>query len=221
MYHREILRPGMPDPLSVQPDPCLRLVANRASFLRYLRHRTGDPETAEDLLQDFNLKVIRVARSQGTIHNTDAWLARVLRNTLFDHYRRRETRRRADADYASYVTAVSAVDRMEPSPAETGSDDDRLSAITAALQRLRPDQAMLLLALYLQEQDRDTLARDLNLKPGTLNVRVLRARRALQDVLAEGPSEPDHVGDVPVSGNDSSGPTRAHGDAVRNEGGAP
>jgi RNA polymerase sigma-70 factor (ECF subfamily) len=185
MLHTEIFRSDLPHPQPVEPDPCTRIVARRGNYLTYLRRRVSDPDTAEDLLQDFNLKVIQASRRTSTIHNTDAWLSRVLRNTLFDHYRRCDARRRADAAHAVHVTVLSALDSIEPDAVEVGSDGLQLAEIEGALERVRPDQAALLRALYLHDQPRERLAREFNITIGTLNVRVLRARRALRDALME------------------------------------
>ena len=185
MLHTEIFRSDLPHPQPVEPDPCTRIVARRGNYLTYLRRRVSDPDTAEDLLQDFNLKVIQASRRTSTIHNTDAWLSRVLRNTLFDHYRRCDARRRADAAHAVHVTVLSELDSIEPDAVEVGSDGLQLAEIEGALERVRPDQAALLRALYLHDQPRERLAREFNITIGTLNVRVLRARRALRDALME------------------------------------
>lgn len=185
MLYTEIFRSDLRRPQPVEPDPCTRIVARRGNYLTYLRRRVSDPDTAEDLLQDFNLKVIQASRRTSTIHNTDAWLSRVLRNTLFDHYRRCDARRRADAAHAVHVTVLSASDSIDPDAVEVGSDGLQLAEIEGALERVRPDQAALLRALYLHDQPRERLAREFNITIGTLNVRVLRARRALRDALME------------------------------------
>lgn len=185
MLHTEIFWSDLPHSQPVDPDPCTRIVARRSTYLTYLRRRVSDSDTAEDLLQDFNLKVIQASRRTSTIHNIDAWLSRVLRNTLFDHYRRCDARRRADAAHAVHVTVLSASDSIEPDAVEVGSDGLQLAEIEGALERVRPDQAELLRALYLHDHPRERLARELNITIGTLNVRILRARRALRGVLME------------------------------------
>lgn len=185
MQHTEIFWADLLQPQRVEPDPCTRIVVRRSAYLSYLRRRVSDPDTAEDILQDFNLKVIQASRRAGTIHNTDAWLSRVLRNTLFDHYRRRDARHRAAAAHAVHVTALFTLDNTGPEPTEADADGLPLAGIEPALERVRPDQAELLRALYLHDQPRESLARALNITIGTLNVRVLRARRALRDALME------------------------------------
>lgn len=205
MLYTEIFRSDLRRPQPVEPDPCTRIVARRGNYLSYLRRRVSDPDTAEDLLQDFNLKVIRASRRAGTIHNTKAWLSRVLRNTLFDHYRRCDARRRADATYAIHATALSASDGMEPDLAEADSADGQLTDIEQALARIRPDQAELIRGLYLRDQTRDSLARQLNVSIGTLNVRILRARRALRDALTGPSGHTGAIGTAAGSNPDFSG----------------
>jgi len=208
MLYTEIFRSDLPGPQPVEPDPCTRIVARRGNYLTYLRRRVRDRDTAEDLLQDFNLKVIEASRRTGSIHNTDAWLARVLRNTLFDHYRRRDARRRAEAAHTVHVTTLSTADDMEPDTADAPSTDARLADIELALARIRPDQAALIRDLYLHDHARDSLARQLNISVGTLNVRILRARRAVRDAFTA------------LSGNQGLPATSAgpHGKRARHEG---
>lgn len=185
MFHAEIFGSDLPQSQPVEAGPCTRIVARRGTYLTYLRRRVSSLETAEDLLQDFSLKVIQASRRTATVLNTDAWLARVLRNTLFDYYRRRDARRRADDAYAIHATTLATSDDMEPDVAETDLIKGHLTDIERALTRIRPDQAELIRALYLSDQPRDSLARQLNVSIGTLNVRILRARRALRDALTD------------------------------------
>lgn len=181
MLHADLSRHDLPQPQSVEPDPCTRLAARRTVYLMYLRRRTADPDAAEDILQDFNLKVISAARRAVPVHNTDAWLARVLRNTLFDHYRRSDARRRAEAAYAGYVEVLAGSSDDEMDMAEAAGEG--FAAIETALASIRADHAELIRKLYLRGLPRDTLATEMGLEVGTLNVRALRARRALREEI--------------------------------------
>ena len=199
MFHDDILRPDQPQPRPVEPDPCTRLTARRTLYLGYLRRRIGDPDAAEDVLQDFSLKVICAARHAGVVRNTDAWLARVLRNALYDHYRRSDARRRATAAHAGYAAALSGSEEAAPGSADADQADERAVDIGTALARIRPDQAELIRALYLQGRSRESLAAALNVRPGTLNVRVLRARRALREELVGLRSGMNAAGPAPAA----------------------
>jgi RNA polymerase sigma factor (sigma-70 family) len=63
-------------------------------FLRFLAARTADRADAEDVLQDFYLKVVRSAWTVRSPGKLGSWLAQVLRRTLADHYRRTGIRKR-------------------------------------------------------------------------------------------------------------------------------
>ena len=83
---------------SRHPNPAARdeavdrhLVECRTEFLRYFRRRLASPEEAEEVLQDFSLKVIRAAPPPED-EKIGAWLGRMLNDTVTDHHRRRATR---------------------------------------------------------------------------------------------------------------------------------
>jgi RNA polymerase sigma factor (sigma-70 family) len=181
MYHDTHSRHDLPQPHLVEPDPCVLLATRRPDYLAYLRRRIKDPGTAEDVFQDFSVKVILAARRSALIGNTDAWLARVLRNTLFDHYRRRDARRRAEAAYAGHLEALATPAAAESGRTEALSAEADIAAVEAALANILPNHADLIRALYLRGRPRDTLALELDVDVGTLNVRAFRARRALRD----------------------------------------
>lgn len=181
MIHADFSQPDLPLRTAVEPDPCTRLATRQNAFLMYLRRHIGNPDAAQDVLQDFNLKVIRAAGRAVPVRNTDAWLARVLRNTLFDHYRRNDTRRRAEAAYAGYVEVLAGSNEDEIYMAEAAGEG--FAAIEMALASIRADHAELIRKLYLRGLPRDTLATEMGLEVGTLNVRALRARRALREEI--------------------------------------
>lgn len=180
MRHTDLSRKGPPPSSAVEPDPRTRLATGQKAYLSYLRRRIADPSAAEDVLQDFNLKVICATNRTKPIRNTDAWLARILRNSLFDHYRRRDARRRAERAYCDHVILLSA---PVEDAAEAPSASEDFAAVETALESIRPDYAELIRALYLRGVPRDAFALEIGVEVGTLNVRTLRARRALRACL--------------------------------------
>ncbi|HAW55651.1 MAG TPA: RNA polymerase subunit sigma-70, partial [Hyphomonas sp.] len=76
-----------------------RLTECRAEFMRYFQRRLSRSEEAEDAFQDFCVKVLRAAWEPQDNGKVDAWLRRVLRNSLIDHYRRRAARQRGRDAY--------------------------------------------------------------------------------------------------------------------------
>lgn len=59
-------------------------------LLNYLKKQTGDNELAEDIAQDAMLKLVRAHIGNQALENPGAWLFRVAKNQLSDHYRKKE-----------------------------------------------------------------------------------------------------------------------------------
>lgn len=153
-----------------------RLLERRRAFLAYFRHKLGNPQDAEDAFQDFNLKVIRSARSLQNPERTDAWLGRTMRNTLIDHYRRRATRKHAETTYAQEV-------KITANAIEETQDETPCKCLDGALRDLKPDYTNLLQRADLAEEPRGRIAADLGITANSLNVRLHRARQALKSKL--------------------------------------
>jgi RNA polymerase sigma-70 factor (ECF subfamily) len=64
--------------------------AHFAPLLLYARQ--WDPATAEDLVQEAFLKLLRVSHKKGCPENTAAWLFQVVRNAAVSHFRKRNRR---------------------------------------------------------------------------------------------------------------------------------
>ncbi len=158
-----------------------RLTECRGEFLRFFRRRLARAEDAEDALQDFSIKAIRSAGTLLDDERIDAWLARVLRNTLTDHYRRRAARQRAEAAYAvepreTAVGPEAVGPEAEPTPSRCLHD---------LLPALRPDYAQIIRSADLDEAPRERIAAELGLTANNVGVRLHRARRALKSRLEE------------------------------------
>ncbi len=152
------------------------LIENHRDFLRFLVRRVGDTDTAEDVLQQFYLRAVGKGSELQKSESVVAWLYRVLRTTLVDHYRRETTRRRQEADYA----------QMEILSNE-GRDAELESAICMCLEKLLPtlkaDYAEILQRVDLRGAPPREVARDLGLAPNNVRVRLHRARQAMKHSL--------------------------------------
>jgi len=165
---------------STAPDAAAvrRLTECRSEFLRFFRRRLSRPEDAEDAFQDFCLKVVRAAQTPDDGGKVDAWLRRVMRNTLTDHYRRRATRQRAEAAYE----AEASEPVIQPGADEP---DNPCDCVRDLVLTLRPDYAEIVRRADLEEEPRERIAADLGLTTNNIGVRLHRARRALKDKIEE------------------------------------
>lgn len=144
-------------------------------FLRFVSRRTRSIADAEDVLQDFYVKVIRSARTIKAPGALRGWLAQVLRSTLADHYRRTSVRRSAQQHL------------LEAEGSGIRVADDAERAVCRCLYRVLPalpaDYARVIWQVDLLGQPRNKVARSLGISPNNLGVRIHRARRALRAAL--------------------------------------
>ncbi|MCP3055723.1 RNA polymerase sigma factor [Aurantimonas marianensis] len=162
-----------PDAATIQ-----RLTECRSEFLRFFRRRLSRQEDAEDAFQDFCLKVVRATEKPKTTGKTDAWLSRVLRNTLTDYYRRRAARQRAEAAYE----AEAPEPVVQPGTVQL---ENPCSCVRNIVPTLRPDYAEIIRRADLEEESRERIAVDLGLTTNNIGVRLHRARRALKEKIEE------------------------------------
>jgi RNA polymerase sigma-70 factor (ECF subfamily) len=154
-----------------------QLTECRSEFLRYFRRHLAQPEDAEDAVQDFSLKVLRAKHTLRDGEKVDAWLGRILRNTLTDRYRRRAARQRAEQDYA--LEPREPVSLPEPGSATP------CNCVHAVLPTLKPDYALVICRADLDEAPRERVAAELGVTINNVGVRLHRARQALKARLAE------------------------------------
>ncbi|WP_448325893.1 RNA polymerase sigma factor [Sulfitobacter sp. M13] len=154
-----------------------KLVKSRNRFLGFLRRRLSRPQDAEDVLQDFCVKVLRHHSQIQNHERLDAWLGITLKHTLTDHYRRQATRNRGAEAYA----IETKVFQQEA----TDLDDPACTCIVAAMKMLKRSQADLLTRIDLKDESRKSVATDLGLSLNSLGVRIHRSRTALKGKIAE------------------------------------
>lgn len=152
-------------------------VSNRSEFLRFLRARVQQEADAEDLLQDFYLKVLSKA---GQIRDADAigpWMKSVLRRTVIDYYRAR-------------AAETHAMKRMESANSEliadsTGDNSKDAARLEAALHRISPRYAQVLIRVDLRGEPRTFVSSDLAISNNNMGVLLHRARKNLRQTLAD------------------------------------
>lgn len=148
-------------------------------FLGFLVKRLGNTTEAEDVLQEF---CIRVMQRKDQLRETDkltAWLYAVLRSTLNDHYRKVGRGRRLSAAFENeQKTADVSEDGVE-------EFNHVCQCVTRLVPTMRQDQSDLIRRVDIEDEDRQSVATDLGVSVGALGVRLHRARAALRDSLLE------------------------------------
>ncbi len=155
------------------------LTAGRSAFLGFLMKRLGNRADAEDVLQDFCLRALRHGDQLGDVARMDAWLYAFLRSALNDHYRKKgRSRRLAEA----WEMELQTAEQCEESAEAMGTI---CKCVADLIPELRPQDALLIKRIDIDEVEHTTVAADLGVRPGTLNVRLHRARTALRNILVK------------------------------------
>jgi RNA polymerase sigma-70 factor, ECF subfamily len=151
----------------------------------YLSRITGDPQMADDLLQESYYRFLRIRGSWESETHRRAYLFRIATNLVRDDHRR--TRHRV-------LVALPEGDRDELQ-ATAGADHPehavRRTDLQRAMRRLRPRERALLWLAYAQGRAHAEIADTLGVKTGSVKLLLFRARRKLAGLLRQGGSRED------------------------------
>lgn len=67
------------------------LLQHLNEFLAFARARLGDPDLAADVVQESLLKALKSAPESRDVENVRAWFYQILRRTIIDLHRRKQT----------------------------------------------------------------------------------------------------------------------------------
>jgi len=152
------------------PPPVLaELAARREHFYGFVRGQVSSAAEADDLLQRGFEKAARNVGALREPERAKAWFYQILRRVLIDHH--------ASAAQFQRTPARAAVAEVTP-------DDPATCACSLQFLDALPLQyAEVLRRIDLDEETIDAVARSLSLRPGTVTVRLHRARKALRQRL--------------------------------------
>jgi RNA polymerase sigma-70 factor (ECF subfamily) len=161
--------------------------ATLAEHERWLRRvvaaRVGEPQAVDEVMQ--NVALAAVAQRSPLLNpgRVAVWLYRLaVRHVLI--YRRKTGRQRSLVDRYAARRAVSEVD-TSPSPLAWLVNDERQQLVQAALRRLAPRDAELLILKYAEGFGARELAARLGANVATIEARLHRARNRLRAELAD------------------------------------
>jgi RNA polymerase sigma-70 factor (ECF subfamily) len=160
---------------------------------------TGRGEEAEDLTQEVFIKIFQTLRTYDTAQGTfSAWLRRVARNHLVDHYRRTK-KDRGTSSLEDELGTLEAKRAPVAEPVAQVERRERKEMLQAALDKLSPDMREAVILRDLQDLDYQEIAQILGVPEGTVKSRINRGRLELARVLKrmEGMKGPATAGSEP------------------------
>lgn len=145
-------------------------------IVRYLAHRVGDAEVAQDLSQQVFLKAWQaIPRYESRGVPFKAWLYRMAHNQMVDYFR---TRR--------FTTDLEGVDPPEEAEAERLLLAGELNAaLERALARLSEDHRQVLVLRFLMEKSGREISEIMGRKEVTVRGLQMRALQALRRAIEE------------------------------------
>jgi RNA polymerase sigma factor (sigma-70 family) len=150
-----------------------RLAAERAKFFHFVRRRVASDADAHDFLQQALVRATEKIASVRDPDRVEAWFYRLLRRTIADarvaHARR------------SAGLALLGADLEEASHEEVAA----CACSLGLLDRLRPEYALMLQRIDVDEEPIAEVSRSLGLTTNNAGVRLHRARKALRKALSE------------------------------------
>jgi RNA polymerase sigma-70 factor (ECF subfamily) len=131
---------------------------------------TGDPQVADDLLQESFLRILRYGSGFKGQAAFTTWLYRLVRNVCIDHMRSEDRIRAGNASWAS----DQALDVMPD------TSDPRLDRLRTALYRLAPEKREVLVLSRYEGMSYAEIAEVCETTVGAIKVRAHRAMRELR-----------------------------------------
>lgn len=156
-------------------DRLKRLVASKATFLRFLEKRVGQRADAEDVLQAALMEVVAKPDALRDEERLFGWFYRILRNRIVDHWRR--------GDAAARAHAAAAAEAPVTVEADTELYDATCACVRDVMDTLKPDHAELLHRVYLEDGSIGEAAAALATSRNNATVKLHRARTALREAL--------------------------------------
>lgn len=143
---------------------------------RFFQHKVG--AEADDLAQRTFMRCVAARAQFRSDSSFRTYLFTIARNELYSYLRRQPNAQHADFSVTSLAQIVtSPVSRLERAR--------QVEHLRAALRGLPAEQQLLLELHYWHDLDAAALGEVFDAAPGTIRVRLLRARAALRDGMAQ------------------------------------
>ncbi|HJV26185.1 MAG TPA: sigma-70 family RNA polymerase sigma factor [Aromatoleum sp.] len=153
--------------------PCLLTAwsAHEAELRGYLRHRSGSPEEADDLLQEVFIRALGQESQFCVIENPRAWLFQVARNILVDRFRHAHEH-------------LPLPDDIPEVPLDEAPAVDALSqCLPRALSELSAEDRPAITFCDIEGNSQQALAEQLGISLPGAKSRIQRDRRRLREQL--------------------------------------
>jgi RNA polymerase sigma-70 factor (ECF subfamily) len=164
-------------------DPVVAWRELRGPLAGFIARRVADPQDAEDVLQDVMLRIHRHSHELESAERVSAWVHRIARNAIVDHYRRRAARPELPAGAAGELEERE--DGSLGEPASEALRRELAACLRPLIERLPEKQREALVLTELDGLTQIEAARRLGISVSGAKARVQRGRAQLRTLLLD------------------------------------
>jgi RNA polymerase sigma-70 factor (ECF subfamily) len=145
----------------------------------YIRRRSAATNAdIEDLLQNIFIKVYRNINEYNTSLLFSSWIYRITHNEMIDWYRREK--RRATLSFDDDASNLMSKLFTEEDHVSRFSSEEQKQIVIDALNKLNNKYKEILMLRFFEDKSYEEIADILRIPPGTVAVRINRAKKQLQ-----------------------------------------
>lgn len=158
---------------------------NVENIYRFIFLKVNSQEIAQDLASETFLKGWEAFKKTGNsehqeeIENPRAFLYKIARNLVIDHYREKDRTKVISAD-------IVPIADPRPNVEEKVSSDSEISSVVSSLDCLKPEYKEILLLHYVEDISVREIAGIINKSEGAVRVTLHRALKSIKSELKEG-----------------------------------
>jgi RNA polymerase sigma-70 factor, ECF subfamily len=153
----------------------------RGQLHAFIARRVESPEVADDLTQEVLVRLL--THDDGRVEHPTAWLYRVARNVIIDHYRSRGSRRQGRLDAGDLAPAGAAEDPFADDP--QAAERELAGCLRPLVDQLAEPYRSAVSAVDLGGHTHTEVAHAVGLSTSGMKSRVQRGRRQLRQLLTD------------------------------------
>ncbi|KMZ42672.1 MULTISPECIES: RNA polymerase sigma factor [Bacillales] len=143
----------------------------------FLLYFTGRQEDAEDMVQEVFSRLLKILpRYDGRVA-MKTWLFSIAKHVAIDHYRKQKWQRLFSDNWLALMKSTEGL------PEEELATKEEMYSIQRALQKLKPDQRIIVILRYIKEYSVKETAEILGFPETKVRVDCHRGLKALQKIL--------------------------------------
>jgi RNA polymerase sigma factor (sigma-70 family) len=151
---------------------------HRALF-RFFFRQTGRQATAEDLVHEVFLRMIRYRHTYQSGVEFEAWMYRIARNVLVDQSKKHRL------ETPAIEGEMEAVPSSQPTPFDAALKQQDLALLYRAMRELPDDKRELLVLSRFQGLSYEQIGQITGCETGTVKVRVFRVMKEVGRIFSE------------------------------------